>query len=85
MSDSDFDPSDMAEMDRKFHQIIRDSDRGYCVELHLTVLAARDMVKEWIQHLMGDEEATSNCLSNYAYIMTKIMETLQQDDDNDAV
>lgn len=81
MSDGDFNPDDMREMNKKFEQIIRDSDRGYCVELHLTVLAARDMVKEWVQAIMGDEEAIKNCASNYSYIMTQIMEALQQDND----
>lgn len=80
MSDSDFNPDDMRELDKKFHQIIRDSDRGYCIEIHVTALAAQDMVKEWIQSILGDDEATKICLDNYSYIMTCIMDELKKDD-----
>lgn len=81
MSDSDFNPDDMRELDKKFHQIIRDSDRGYCIEIHVTALAAQDMVKEWIKSILGDEKATQNCMQNYSYIMTEMVEELKKDDD----
>ena len=79
MSDENFNPSDMDELNKKFDQIIRDTENGYCVEFHLTRLAARDMVKEWMQALLGDKEAYKGCMDNYDYIMSCIMEELQKD------
>lgn len=79
MSDENFNPSDMDELNKKFDQIIRDTENGYCVEFHLTRLAARDMVKEWMQALLGDKEAYKSCMDNYDYIMSCIMEELQKD------
>lgn len=75
-----FDPSDMEELDKKFDQIIKDTENGYVVEFHMTRLAARDMVKEWMQALLGDPVAAENCLQNYSYIVTCIMDELKKDD-----
>lgn len=79
MSDENFNPDDMEDMDKRFDQIIRDTENGYCVEFHLTRLAARDMVKEWMQALLGDQEAAKGCMQTYSYIASCIMEELQKD------
>lgn len=79
MSEEEFNPSDVNEIDSRFEQIIRDTENGYCVEFHITRLAARDMVKEWMEALLGDTDSAKACMQNYSYIVTCIMEELQRD------
>ena len=80
MSDDNFDPYDMEELNKKFDQIIRDTENGYVIEFHMSRLAAREMVEEWVQAILGVPESTRRCMENYSYIVTCIMDELKKDD-----
>lgn len=81
MSEADFNPIDMEELGKRFDQIIKDNGKGYVVEFHISTLAARDMIREWLQHVLGDPDATYECLQNYGYIVTQILEQMEKDND----
>lgn len=87
MSESDFDPRDIDDIGKRldrimrFEQIVRDNGKGYSVEFHLTSYAAREMVREWIQHMLGDPDGTHACLQNYNHIMTLIFEAVKEDEE----
>lgn len=80
MSDENFNPADMEELNKKFDQIIRDTENGYIVEFHITRLAAREMAEEWLEAVLGVEESAKACMQNYGYIVTCIMDEMKKDD-----
>ncbi len=83
MSESEFNPPDMEYLSDRFEQIIRDTENGYCVEFHITRLAAREMINEWIKAITGDLDAYRKCMDNYGYIVTCIMDEVNKDDKDD--
>ena len=80
MSDQ-FNPDDLEEMGDMFESIIKDSEIGYVVELHMTRLAAKELVKEWMKALRGDEDSIIEALGHYAYMISEIMVAIKEDDD----
>lgn len=80
MVSDQFDPDDITELEEKFESIIKDSEIGYVVELHMTRFAAKELVKVWINALMGDEDAVIESLGHYAYMISEVMEALKEDD-----
>lgn len=81
MTDKGFDPEDIGELEEIFARTVRDSKQGYIVEFHITRLAANDMIKEYINALMGDREAIADCMRNYAYIVQEIMDQVKSESD----
>lgn len=74
-----FDPEDIKEISANFAQISKDAFEGYCVEFHVTKLGAKDMVEEWNQAMLGDQDSLFRCMENYSYIVGEIMEALRLD------
>jgi hypothetical protein len=81
MSDFDFDPDDVSEIEKIFAKIEKDNDYGYVVELHITRLAAQEMVDEWLEAIMGHPPAIRNCMTNYSFIVQEVMNELKTDTD----
>jgi hypothetical protein len=77
---SGFNPDDIADLERIFARTVEDSENGYIVEFHISKLAAKEMVEEWIEGLMGNRAAIKSWMHNYSYIVESIMEQLQADD-----
>jgi hypothetical protein len=80
MSDQ-FNPDDLEEIGDMFESIIKDSEMGYVVELHMTRLAAKEIVKLWLSALRGNEDAVIESLGHYAYMISEIMMAIKEDDD----
>jgi hypothetical protein len=77
---SGFNPDDIADLERIFARTVQDSEEGYIVEFHLSKLAAKEMVEEWLEGLMGSRTAIKSWMNNYSYIVESIMEQLQEGD-----
>ena len=81
MTDKGFDPDDIEELEKIFSRTVKHSKEGYIVEFHLTRLAAEDMIKEYINALMGNRDAVADCMRNYAYIVQEIMDQVKSESD----
>ena len=81
MTDKGFDPDDIEELEEIFSKTVKHSKEGYIVEFHITRLAADDMIKEYINALMGDRNAIADCMRNYAYIVQEIMDQVKSESD----
>lgn len=80
MSDQ-FNPDDLEELGDMFESIIKDSEMGYVVELHMTRLAAKELVKGWLSALAGNEDSIIEALGHYAYMISEIMVAIKEDED----
>lgn len=76
-----FDPDDLEQMGAMFESLIKDSEIGYVVELHMTRLAAKELVGQWLSALRGNEDDVVECLSHYAYMISEIMQAIKEDED----
>jgi hypothetical protein len=81
MSESDFDPQDMEDLRDIFDKIDEDHEVQYVVELHISLLSAKEMIDEWITAMMGDKESIKNCMINYSFIVERVMEKVSEDPD----
>lgn len=75
-----FDPNDMNELEEKFESIIKDSEEGYVVELHMSRLAAKELIAIWKRALTGDEDAIMECFGNYSYMIAEIIVAVKDDE-----
>lgn len=75
-----FEPDDLNELEKTFAKIYKDSEVGYTVELHLSKLAAKEMVDEWLNALMGDKNSIRQCMINYSYMMEEIIAQIHDDE-----
>lgn len=82
MSDDNFNPDDIEELNKTFEQIIKDTENGYLVELYISKLAAREMIDEWLQAMLGVRESIGKCVQNYGYIVNCIIEEVKKDDND---
>jgi hypothetical protein len=80
----DLDPEDILELGETFESIIKDSEEGYVVELHMTRLAAKELIKQWLKALSGDEESVMESLGHYAYMISEIMYAVKEDESNES-
>lgn len=80
MSDADFDPDDIAELDELFTKITRESTDGFYIEMFISKLSARTMIKTWLEAILGAPAAVKECLTNYGYIVDELIKALEEDE-----
>lgn len=79
MSDADFNPDDIADLDAQFAKITKEHHDGFYIEMFISRSRAREMVKIWLEALLGVEQARMDCLRNYGYIIEEIMSAMDDD------
>jgi hypothetical protein len=80
MSNEEFNPDDIAEIESSLEAVVRDSAEGYMMELIFSRADAREMMATWVQALLGDPFAMADCFRNYSLIMEEVKEALAADD-----
>lgn len=80
MSNEDFDPNDIAELEHKFNSVVSDSEEGYAMELMFSRADAREMLATWVQAMLGDPYAMADCFRNYSLIMQEVKVALEMDE-----
>ncbi len=83
MSNDDFDPEDIAELENSFNSVIRDAEEGYLMELMFSRADGREMVETWVRAMLGDIYAMVDCFKNYSMIMEEVKEALKEDGELD--
>ena len=76
MSDSDFDPDDIYELEGIFGQIVEDNETGYLMEFSISKLAAKELLDIWNNAMFGDPTSIRICLDEYGKIMTELEEAI---------
>jgi hypothetical protein len=71
-----FQPEDINEIDGAFTSIIKDNNDGFVVEFVISVLAAKELVNEWIKACYGDAKSLNISLHEYAKIIAEIERAL---------
>lgn len=80
MSDADFDPDDIADLDARFAKINKESHDGFYVEMFVTRENARAMIRAWLEAILGNELAREESLKNYGYLIEELMKAMEEDD-----
>lgn len=79
MSEQDFDPDDMSELEGIFAQMIADNEEGYVMEFIISKLAAKELLALWDNAVFGDPTSIQHCLSEYGKIMNELKHHLEMD------
>lgn len=80
--EEEFNPDDIAYLDKKFAKIVKDTQEGYTIELQVSRLGAKDLVKDWVKAMMGNRAALNSCMKNYSHIINELMAELESDPEN---
>jgi len=80
MSNDDFNPDDVAEIENTLEAIVKDSEEGYMMELVFSRADAREMIETWVKAMLGDVYAMADCFRNYSLIMQEVKEALEMDE-----
>lgn len=80
MSDADFNPDDIADLEERFAKITKESSDGFFIEMFITKESARTMIKTWLEAIMGVPTAVKECLTNYGYIVDELILALEEDE-----
>ena len=80
MSNDDFNPDDIEEIENAFKSVIRDSEEGYAMELMFSRADGQEMIRTWIKALMGDPLAVIDCFRNFSLIMEEVKIALELDE-----
>lgn len=80
MSNEDFDPDDIAELEHKFNSVVSDSEEGYAMELMFSRADAREMLATWVKAMLGVPHAMADCFRNYSLIMEEVKNALEMDE-----
>lgn len=79
MSEQDFNPDDMTELEGIFAQMIADNEEGYVMEFIISKLAAKELLAMWGLAVMGEPTAIQHSLSEYGKIMNELQTHLEMD------
>lgn len=79
MSEQDFDPDDMTELEGIFAQMIADNEEGYVMEFIISKLAAKELLAMWDNAMFGDPTSIQYCLLEYGKIMNELQTHLEMD------
>lgn len=81
MSENNFDPDDMSELEGVFAQMIADNEEGYVMEFVISKLAAKELVAIWDNAIFGDPSSIRLCLTEYGKIMQELADALANFDE----
>jgi hypothetical protein len=79
MSEFDFDPDDMSELEGIFAEMISDNEDGFLMEFGISRLAAKELVDLWYKSVSGDKEAQVASWAEYTKIIIQLKEALSGD------
>jgi hypothetical protein len=79
MSEFDFDPDDMSELEGIFAEMISDNEDGFLMEFGISRLAAKELVDLWYKSIGGDKEAQVASWAEYTKIIIQLKEALSED------
>lgn len=82
MSEQDFDPDDMTELEGIFAQMIADNEDGFVMEFAISVLAAKELVDLWYKASLGSRPAQRASWTEYSKIIHELKEALETRDDS---
>jgi hypothetical protein len=84
MEPDDFDfginPDDFAELEERFDHVISDSENGYILELLISRINAKGLLKTWIQACLGDTDSMRAAMHEYGRIMQELKDAMADDD-----
>lgn len=80
MSESDFDPDDMTELEGIFAEMISDNEDGFVMEFGISRLAAKELVDLWYQSVNGSKQAQAASWAEYTKIIIQLKLALGEDD-----
>lgn len=84
MEPDDFDfginPDDFAELEERFDHVISDSENGYILELLISRINAKGLLKTWIQACLGDTISMRAAMHEYGRIMQELKDAMADDD-----
>lgn len=83
MSEQDFDPDDMSELEGIFAQIIADNEDGFIVEFGISVLSAKELINLWNKANLGSRAAQKASWMEYSKIMGELKKALESKDSDD--
>jgi len=83
MSEQDFDPDDMSELEGIFAQIIADNEDGFIIEFGISVLSAKELVNLWQKANLGSRSAQKSSWMEYSKIMAELKKALETKDSDD--
>jgi hypothetical protein len=72
MSESNFDPDDMTELEGIFAEMISDNEDGFVMEFGISRLAAKELVDLWYQSVSGDKAAQLSSWAEYTKIVMQL-------------
>ena len=75
-----FDPNDMAELEERFDHVVSDSENGYILELLISRINAKGLLKTWIQACLGDTVSMRAAMYEYGRIMQELKDAMADDD-----
>lgn len=80
--EEEFSPDDIAYLEKKFAKIYKDTYEGYTIELQVSRLGAKEIVKDWVAAMMGNRQAINACMKNYSHIISELLAELESDPEN---
>lgn len=80
MSEFDFDPDDMSELEGIFAEMISDNEDGFLLEFGISRLSAKELVDLWYQSVNGSKQAQLASWAEYTKIIIQLKEALSEDD-----
>ncbi len=81
MSENNFDPDDMSELEGIFAQMIDDNETGYVMEFIISKLAAKELLAIWDNAVFGDPTSIRICMTEYGKIMHELADALLTSDE----
>jgi hypothetical protein len=78
--DFDFNPDDLAELEKRFEHVISDSENGYILELLISRANAKGLLKTWIEACLGDTVSMRAAMHEYGRIMQELKDAMVDDD-----
>lgn len=74
MSNEDFNPEDIADLEEAFMRVERETSEEYRMELIISSATMNDMINEWSMAVLGNKKMMKKCWDRYAYIMNQIID-----------
>ncbi|CAB4151128.1 hypothetical protein UFOVP582_2 [uncultured Caudovirales phage] len=82
MTNDDFDPDDISEIEDIFTQIISDNEDGFVMEFGISVLAAKELIDLWTKANNGSRMARIKSWNEYSKIIRELELAVYGDNTN---
>ncbi len=76
MSDADFDPDDVTELEGIFAEMIADNEDGFIMEFGISKLAAKELIMLWKEASLGIKSAQVASWVEYSKIINELRKAL---------